>query len=146
MAPEAARRALRASLHNLQKHFVGRNGTTTGDVKPYMSFLVEACRRKPPKSADPERLAKDIEGFDYYLTALIEKKALLSSFGGDNVRNITQRVRIEDTAKRVGLSMPEYQTEALDVDEYQRKIGLKVPGNATVRGQLEGIAKETGGK
>ena len=87
-----------------------------------------------------------MDGFSYYMEALVEKKKLLSDFGGDSgmnfsmcvlnerlvfyssplraVRGITARQRNEDTAKRVGLKMPEYAVEDLDVHKYAEQLGL----------------------
>lgn len=40
------------------------------------------------------------------------------------MRGITARQRNEDTAKRVGLTIPAYQTEGEDMVKYAEKIGL----------------------
>ena len=64
-----------------------------------------ACRAavalRPPSRART-CAAQDLESYSYYLSALVEKKRLLSSFGGDSVRGISAKQRIENTSSRVG--------------------------------------------
>ena len=55
-----------------------------------------------PLTAPPPR-SQLLEGFAFYVDAMVQKKQLLSSFGGDSVRGITARQRNENTAERVGL-------------------------------------------
>ena len=76
-----------------------------GDARPYAKFLVETTKA-PRDAADATELVKDLESYAYYLSALAEKKRLLSNFGGDDVRGITAKERIENTSQRVGLRLP----------------------------------------
>ena len=72
-----------------------------GDARPYAKFLVETTKAQRD-AADATELVKDLESYAYYLSALVEKKRLLSSFGGDSVRGISAKQRIENTSSRVG--------------------------------------------
>ena len=76
-----------------------------GDARPYAKFLVETTKAQRD-AADATELVKDLESYAYYLSALVEKKRLLSNFGGDSVRGITAKERIENTSQRVGLRLP----------------------------------------
>eukprot|EP00960_Hanusia_phi_P056709 763351-Hanusia_phi.AAC.1 len=97
---------------------------------------------------------QDLEAYKTYLDALVQRKALLSQFGGDaagqvtsaTVRGITARQRIENTSSRVGeytiaqlvvahveipsgylagLKLPKYNVEEEDLADYGKRLGLK---------------------
>jgi hypothetical protein len=76
-------------------------------------------------------LIKDIESYSYYLSALVEKKKLLSVFGGDSVRGITAQQRIENTSSRVGLKLPPQSFKSADGEALKLRPGGEHFNNLT---------------
>eukprot|EP00277_Geminigera_cryophila_P046606 CAMPEP_0173082628 /NCGR_PEP_ID=MMETSP1102-20130122/18487_1 /TAXON_ID=49646 /ORGANISM="Geminigera sp., Strain Caron Lab Isolate" /LENGTH=160 /DNA_ID=CAMNT_0013958447 /DNA_START=74 /DNA_END=556 /DNA_ORIENTATION=- len=125
----AARTELRTLLHHLRSHFAGRHGAPTGDMRPYAKFLTEAVKTNK-EAKDSDLLLKDLASYSYYLSALVDKKRLLSTFGGDSVRGITAHERIENTSNRVGLKLPKgsFQNSS-DQESMTARAGLR-PGES----------------
>mmetsp|Transcript_7473 Transcript_7473/g.17017 ORF Transcript_7473/g.17017 Transcript_7473/m.17017 type:complete len:160 (-) Transcript_7473:168-647(-) len=142
---------LRQTIRMLHKHFKGRNGNPTGEISPYRRFLVNACKEKidpaSKSSQDSTDAFLDLEAYKTYLDALVQRKALLSQFGGDAVRGITARQRIENTSSRVGLKLPKYNVEEEDLADYGKRLGLKADKKQTsIREDLNTIAKNAASK
>ncbi|EKX47472.1 hypothetical protein GUITHDRAFT_106912 [Guillardia theta CCMP2712] len=136
---------LRKTIRILHQHFKGRNGNPTGEISPYRRFLVNACKERVEPARKNEAESKeaflDLEAYKQYLDALVQRKALLSQFGGDAVRGISARQRIENTSSRVGLKLPKYNVDEEDLSEYGKRLGLKDKKQTSIREDLNSIAK-----
>ena len=74
---------------------------------------------------------QDLGSYSYYLSALVDKKRLLSSFGGDSVRGITAKERIENTSHRVGLRLPQGSFKTAEAGEAMTpRAGLRPGGES----------------
>mmetsp|Transcript_37265 Transcript_37265/g.58236 ORF Transcript_37265/g.58236 Transcript_37265/m.58236 type:complete len:141 (+) Transcript_37265:111-533(+) len=138
-----SRAELRTAIKHLKHHFTGRNGNPTGDPAPYAAYLVNLVRQNAQApAAEATELRKDLLSYSYYLDAMIQKKTLLSSFGGDNVRGISARQRIENTSERVGLKLPEQHENQAEQSEgeYAKKLGMKEP--KSIREDLNDIVNK----
>eukprot|EP00286_Rhodomonas_abbreviata_P028977 CAMPEP_0181315378 /NCGR_PEP_ID=MMETSP1101-20121128/15342_1 /TAXON_ID=46948 /ORGANISM="Rhodomonas abbreviata, Strain Caron Lab Isolate" /LENGTH=135 /DNA_ID=CAMNT_0023422579 /DNA_START=8 /DNA_END=415 /DNA_ORIENTATION=- len=128
----AARAELKKAITHLTKHFTGRTGTLTSNPEPYVQFLVGQCKQHGNADGqEAKSKLEDLRAYAFYLESMTARKAILSRFGGDEVRGISPATRNENTAERCGLKLPK-----LHIQDEVEDSGSK----SSIRADLEDIA------